>query len=138
MTMQCVQVDRWSIWLGWRWPAVLVVVWLGVGLAAMGLSHHLDRPVELCLFKNVTGLACPTCGFTRGMFALLRGHPIDAWLYNPLLFSFLAALGVTVFVRLVFARSLEVRLTRWERTFCWVVASAVFAANWCYVIRCVG
>ncbi len=72
------------------------------------------------------------------MFSLLRGHPVRAWLYNPLLFSFLAVLGAGVFVRLAFGRGLEVRLTRRERALGWTTAFVAFTVNWFYVIRYVG
>ena len=117
---------------------MLVALWFALGLAAIALSHHLGRTVRLCLFKNITGVACPTCGFTRGVFSLLRGHPGRAWLYNPLLFSFLMVLGVVVFARLAFGRGLEVRLTRRERALGWTIALVAFTANWLYVIRYVG
>ena len=136
MRIRLIQCSRG--WKGWRWPALLVVVWLGLGLTAMALSRHLERPVRLCWFKNVTGVACPTCGFTRGIFSLRHGHPIEAWLYNPLLFSFLVVLGAGACVRVVFRQGLEMRLTRRERILCWAIALVAFAVNWLYVIRCVG
>ena len=35
-----------------------------------------------CLFHTATGLWCPGCGLTRGVHALLNGHPLDALGHN--------------------------------------------------------
>ncbi|PZR21184.1 MAG: DUF2752 domain-containing protein [Flavobacterium psychrophilum] len=37
-----------------------------------------------CLFKNATGIACPSCGVTRSVLHLSHGHFTDAILLNPL------------------------------------------------------
>jgi hypothetical protein len=102
---------------GWKWlmgPVLLATLWAGLGVGTIALSRYLGRPVQLCLFKRVTGVPCPTCGFTRGVFSLLRGHPVEAWLCNPLLFSFLMVLGGAVAARVLFGQGLEIRLARRE------------------------
>jgi len=37
-----------------------------------------------CLFKNATGIACPSCGVTRSVLLLIHGSITDAILLNPL------------------------------------------------------
>ena len=37
-----------------------------------------------CLFKNITGVACPSCGSTRSVMELSKGNITDALLINPL------------------------------------------------------
>jgi hypothetical protein len=111
---------------------------MGLGVAAVLLSAHLNRPVELCLIKRFTGLACPTCGFTRGVLSLLSGRPGQVWLYNPLLFSVLALFVAVTGIRILFARSLRIRLTGPERAVAWLLAAILFAANWVYIIFYVG
>lgn len=37
-----------------------------------------------CFFKNVTGIACPSCGTTRSVMMLTQGNFKDALLINPL------------------------------------------------------
>src|SRR5690606_33270603 len=37
-----------------------------------------------CMFKNVTGIACPSCGSTRAMVLLAKGDFIGAILLNPI------------------------------------------------------
>lgn len=46
----------------------------------------LGLPVPPCLWKEATGLPCPTCGATRMARALLRGRLLQALAWNPLLF----------------------------------------------------
>lgn len=136
MKFEFVHVSRWPRWP--IWAVLLVIVWLSLGGATIWLSSHLDREVTLCLLKRITGLPCPTCGFTRGGLCVLSGHPIRAWLYNPLLFSVLSLFIAVTGIRILFARSLRIRLTRTERTVAWLLAAVLFAANWVYVIIYVG
>jgi len=111
---------------------------MGLGVAAVLLSAHLDRPVELCLIKRFTGVACPTCGFSRGVLCLLCGQIGQAWLCNPLLFSVLALFVAATGIRILFARSLRIRLTRTECAIAWLLAAILLAANWAYVIFYIG
>jgi hypothetical protein len=98
----------------------------------------MGRPIYTCLFKRLTGIPCPTCGFTRGALCLLHGRVGQAWLYNPLLFSVLGVLLIAIVLRLVFARSVRVYLTHTERAIAWVLAVVLSCINWAYVIWCVG
>ena len=41
--------------------------------------HH-----SLCLFKNITGVACPSCGSTRAVESILRGDFAGGIYINPL------------------------------------------------------
>jgi len=52
-----------------------------------------ENQASICLFKKATGYACPACGTTRSVFALLRGDLNHAVLLNPL--------GVLVVISLV-------------------------------------
>lgn len=45
---------------------------------------------RLCIFKNVTGYPCPSCGVTRAIFLLLEGEITKSLMMNPL--GFVAAL----------------------------------------------
>jgi hypothetical protein len=40
--------------------------------------------VPLCLFHWLTGIPCPLCGLTRGLFALVKGHFTQAVHFNAL------------------------------------------------------
>lgn len=120
------------------WAVIVVLVWLALGSAAVWLSSYYDRAVSLCLVKRLSGLACPTCGFTRGVLSLLNGRPGRWWLYNPLLFSVLVLGVLATGIRILFARSVQIRLARIERIIVWLLAGVLFAANWVYVILYVG
>jgi uncharacterized membrane protein len=111
-----------------------VLLWLALGGTAILLSNHFNRPINLCLFKRLTGISCPTCGFTRGGLSLLKGHVIQAWLYNPLLFSALSLLSIAIAIRLIFGRSLQIHLTRKEHITAWILAIAMLFINWAYVV----
>ena len=136
MKVECIQLRRWPGW-PW-WSIVLPLLWLALGGVTLLLSARSGRPVRLCLLKRLTGYPCPTCGFTRGTLSFLQGHPIRAWLYNPLLFSFLGVFAAVVAVRILFGWGLAIHLTGSERKVVWAAMIVLFVANWFYVIRCVG
>lgn len=120
------------------WAVLVVSLWLALGAAVIWLSWCMGRSIHTCLFKRLTGIPCPTCGFTRGAFCLLHGRVDQAWLYNPLLFSVLGVLLITIVLRLLFAQGVRVCLTRAERAVAWALAIALFCINWAYIVLCVG
>ncbi len=136
MKIEWVQLKRWPDW-PW-WAIVLPALWLALGGVVLLLASHAGVTVQLCLFKRLAGWPCPSCGFTRGTLAFLHGHPIQAWLYNPLLFSFLGTASAVILLRALTGRSPRLLLTRAERAAVWVILSVLFAANWLYVVRYVG
>jgi len=136
MKIEMIQVSRRPPWP--LWAVLIVLVWSVFGLALVWLSAHFHWPVQLCLIKRFTGVACPTCGFTRGAISLIHGHISRAWLYNPLLYSVLALFFAAGAVRIISARRLHISLTSRERSAVWVLAGVLFFANWLYVIFFVG
>jgi hypothetical protein len=72
------------------------------------------------------------------MLHLFSGRIGQAWLYNPLLFSALAIFFAVVLTQMLFARTVRIRLSRRERKIAWLLAIALFSANWVYVILYVG
>lgn len=40
-----------------------------------------------CVFKHFLGIACPGCGMTRAVMALLRFDFLSALYYNPLVYA---------------------------------------------------
>jgi hypothetical protein len=136
MKVHLVSVARRPAWPAWA--VVLVGAWLGVVALATWLSARSGQEVTLCLFKLATGKPCATCGATRGVLAALGGHAWQAWTYNPLMFTILAVAAGLLATRVIFARSLCLELTRWERRLAWALAIVLLAANWAYVIVYVG
>jgi hypothetical protein len=136
MKIEVVYVGRRLPWP--LWAVLLVLAWLALGATVLWLGIYTGRPAEICLFKRLTGLACPTCGFTRGALCLLRGQPGQAWLYNPLLFSALALFFTDAASRLLFGRTVRIHLTQAERRVAWSAAWVLLALNWIYVIFCIG
>jgi hypothetical protein len=66
-------------------------LWLGAGLgllvAAFFARHYPlggQHEIVLCLFRRITGLACPGCGLTRAFVALARGDLAAAIAFHPL------------------------------------------------------
>ncbi len=136
MKIEIIWVSRRPPWP--MWAVLLALLWLGLGGTTILLAEFLGRPVQLCLFKRLTGIACPTCGFTRGALNLLQGRIVEAWLYNPLLYSTLALFAGFVLLRLVFGRAIRIDMSRTERMIVWILAFVLFIANWAYVIVYVG
>lgn len=62
------------------------------GYAYLGISYkNIHNPAYTpCLFKNATGIACPSCGATRSVLLLAHGSIQSAILLNP--FGILIAL----------------------------------------------
>lgn len=137
MHLQIARVRRRPDWPGWA--CAVAGVWLALVAVAVALSRYLDRPMELCLFRRLTGLACPTCGTTRGVLSLLAARPLAAWAYNPLVFTVVGVWAAIVAVRILTGRSLRLRLTARQKPFAWIIAAAAAVLlNWLYVIRYVG
>jgi len=110
------------------------VGWLAVGYLADALAKSTGTPGPSCMFKRVTTLPCPTCGSGRGSLALLHGDVVAALTYNPLFFTLVGLAGLVLALRFVFARRIEVPLTRRGRRMAWGAFLTLVAANWAYLI----
>ncbi len=92
----------------------------------------------LCLFRNATGLPCPTCGSTRAVLAAADGRLRDAVMLNPLM-TFAVLIGVVwLTVCVGFARRVELDLTRPARGLAWGAMAVLLGANWVWVIARLG
>ena len=66
---------------------MIAAVWSFASLAALVLRPWASAFATLapgCVFHQVTGLPCPTCGATHAALALAAGDPVGALLWNPL------------------------------------------------------
>ena len=53
-------------------------------------TQAVENGPSLCLFRNLFGVECLTCGVTRGVSSFFHGAFLDAWEYNPLTYAVLA------------------------------------------------
>jgi hypothetical protein len=94
-------------------------------------------PIFPCLFKEITGIACPTCGSTRSLICLSHFDILSAFRFNPLvfigviLFSLWALYG---FYILFSGKKIQVILSKKEWR--WVRWGILFLVlfNWVYLI----
>jgi len=111
---------------------------MAFGAVAGAFWLKLGMPVPVCRLRALTGLPCPTCGSTRLAEELLRGHLLDAFAANPLVFLALAAVAVwavaSAVTRLLRLPTARVRLGKRERLVLKLAAVVSLAASWTYVI----
>ena len=92
-----------------------------------------------CQLHSWTGLPCPSCGTTRCLQLALRGDITGAWEMQPLAFCLASILGIWV------VYSILATLFKWpvlyihfehrsEWYLAFACATALFAANWAYLI----
>lgn len=90
---------------------------------------------SLCTLRRVTGYACPTCGTTRMVLAVLDFRIADAFLHNPLMFLLCVVSIVLLTFRFATARRIVwITSTVSRRVFIAVMLLA-FVANWVYLLR---
>ncbi len=72
-------------------------------------------------------------------FALLSGHPVQAFLFHPFFFLVLSALGAWftagLVARLFWKRDLFLDTTSREDKWLWLLLLAGFLLNWAYLWR---
>jgi hypothetical protein len=70
----------------------------GVGWLWLFLnSRNPGNGTTLCLFKNVTGFPCPSCGSTRALLHILQGDLTGALSLNPIGFLLMITLSILPF-----------------------------------------
>jgi len=55
------------------------------------VSSRLNE-IDVCIFKNLTGIPCPSCGSTHSVLCLLQGEIYTAFLWNPFGFIIISIL----------------------------------------------
>jgi len=74
------------------------LIWLSASLVSLGLAAAwltVGLPWPRCMFHEITGLPCVTCGMTRCGIQFFHGHFLAALKWNPLVFALLC--GVTAY-----------------------------------------
>src|SRR6266581_1443204 len=118
------------------------LLWLGVSLGSIALAvvwFALGLPWPVCIFHELTGLPCMTCGMTRCAIQFFHGHFAAALKWNPLIFALLC--GVIAFDLYAFA-TLTMRVprlrihvsTKRANTFLRVSVMSAIALNWAYLL----
>lgn len=115
----------------WAW---VLLAWAALVAAGAALEAFTGRPVELCLFRRVTGYPCPTCGSTRSVVALLHGDLGRSFHFSPLLWVAGVLAAAWLLVRVLrgpraWASSPAAR--RWGLG----LGLAALLANWVWVLR---
>src|SRR5450755_2735147 len=118
------------------------LIWLSVSTGSLACAAGwlaLGLPWPICIFHELTGLPCLTCGATRCTIAFLHGNFSVAWMWNPL--AFLALGGVVLFdlyalIVLVFRmpRLRIVALTQRAKNFARLTAVVTLALNWIFLL----
>jgi hypothetical protein len=103
------------------------------------LWFALGVPWPTCIFHELTGWPCLTCGATRAAIQFFHGNFVSAWKWNPLVFAGLVTVSVfdlyAAFVLGMRARRLRIAgLTSGQKTLFRVLVVAVLLLNWCYLL----
>jgi Protein of unknown function (DUF2752) len=118
------------------------LVWLSASLASLGMAvawFTLSLPWPVCIFHELTGLPCVTCGMTRCAIQFFHGDFLAALKWNPLVFT--ALCGVMAFDLYAFAilatGAPRLRIsfsTQTAKIFVRVFVISVFVLNWIYLL----
>ena len=118
------------------WALLLFALFAWGSFVAVARARMPDT--SICLFRNVTGGPCPTCGGTRMAVRLSSGEVVGALAMNPMLFGGLILL-ITLFVlRVGFGLHVGLPESPRARHYWYRGFAAVILANWIYVITWVG
>lgn len=77
----------------WFWSLCIIIGAVIIPAPSHHASTVLGLP-KLCIFRNITGIACPGCGMTRSMIAAGHLHFKDAIEFHPLGPAVLLLLGI--------------------------------------------
>jgi hypothetical protein len=118
------------------------LIWLTVSLgslAATAVWLRLGLPWPTCVFHEITGLPCLTCGATRSAMEFFHGHFLGAWKWNPLAFTSYCALSIfNVYAAVVLvARLPRLRITSFSaagKNLARAFVLMVLTVNWIYLL----
>ncbi|MFB3851568.1 MAG: DUF2752 domain-containing protein [Acidobacteriota bacterium] len=118
------------------WPFLLISLSI---LAAAGwiVKRYFIFLIPPCGLHKLTGIPCPTCGFTRMVFALLELDFKEALAVQP--FMFLALMFFIIWIiagmiALVFGKFLYIEIPKFWKRNLWIPILALFLLNWIYLI----
>jgi hypothetical protein len=77
-------------------------------------TFQIFRGTTICIFKNVTGIPCPSCGATTGIIHILHGELQAALASNPLAYPLCLAI---IYATLCFIADVCLRQNRLYTTY---------------------
>jgi hypothetical protein len=96
--------------------AIVLAGYSWIGFKLLHSTEHHDE-FGLCLFKNLTGMPCPSCGITRSIIQLYHGHFTESLLINPLgLMASFILLVAPVWIGFDLMRGKETLVVNYRRT----------------------
>jgi Protein of unknown function (DUF2752) len=117
------------------------LIWLTVSVASIGLAATwfvLGLPWPRCLFHDLTGRPCVTCGMTRSAIQFFHGHFLPAFQWNPLVFAALSGLSVfnayALIVLVTRTPRLRIAFAQREKKFARRIVISALALNWIYLL----
>lgn len=113
---------------------IVGAVWFGFVVTAVLAAQRFNTPLELCLFKRITGIPCPTCGSTTGGMLILQGHFLQGWLANPFVYTAVPLIGLHLLFQIITGYSIRFRYTKRERTVVTFLLAAAILGNWAYLV----
>lgn len=102
----------------------IIIVFLVIGLISITVNITTDR--SICLFLNLTGIPCPSCGMTRATISFIKGDLSGAFYNHPLFF--LPAVVVLISHK---------KVRKNKAVFNWLVFSSIAVLLIVYIIRLV-
>ncbi|UCE65359.1 MAG: DUF2752 domain-containing protein [Candidatus Zixiibacteriota bacterium] len=122
-------------------PAELVhMVWGPIAvlfIITAGFFKNVAPHLPNCIFHEIAGFPCPTCGGTRSLIALSQFDLVSSFMLNPLvpLFAFgLIAFSLLFFTGAVTRRSLKINLTRRGKRIIRYSVFFIIILNWIFLI----
>jgi len=118
-----------------RQPLSIHVVWMIIILGILAVYKF--APPTMCVFHELTGYPCLSCGATRAANALFEGDLFGMFYYNPLVVVFCAGLfffSLFKLLEFIFRFKLILRLNRKTALGARLLLAVMVAANWLFLI----
>jgi len=83
-------------------------------------ADYQKRGYNVCLFKYVTGIPCPSCGSTASVIAILHGKFLMALSLNPLgfvIFSIMVVSPIWIIFDLITKKDSFAKVYQWMESF---------------------
>jgi hypothetical protein len=117
------------------WALAIVGGWGLFVALAVGLQRFTGIPLDICLFRQLTGHPCPTCGSTRIVLGFLQGHGLLVARLNPGVWAALVGAAALLAVRVILGRRLRLEASALERRWLLVAGLVLVLLDWWWVLR---